>query len=86
MASDFQEPINIGSDEMVSINQLVELAAAVEGKSITRRHKLDAPTGVRGRNSDNRLIRQVLGWDYTTSLEEGVRKTYEWIRVQVRDL
>jgi len=64
----------------------VEMAASVEGKSISRRHKLDAPTGVRGRNSDNRLIREVLGWDYEVSLEEGVRRTYEWVKDQVRSL
>ena len=71
---------------MVSINQLVEMAASVEGKSISRRHKLDAPTGVRGRNSDNRLIRKVLEWDYEVSLEEGVRRTYQWIKDQVQVL
>jgi len=86
MGSDFPGPINIGSDEMVSINQLVEMAASVEGKSISRRHKLDAPTGVRGRNSDNRLIRKVLEWDYEVSLEEGVRRTYQWIKDQVQVL
>jgi len=84
MRSDFQGPINIGSDEMVSINQLVDMASSVEGKLISRRHKLDAPTGVRGRNSDNRLIRKVLGWDYEVSLEEGVRRTYEWIKEQAK--
>jgi GDP-D-mannose 3',5'-epimerase len=72
MASDFQGPINIGSEEMVTINQLVAMASDVEGKKVDKRHKLDAPTGVRGRNSDNRLIRQVLNWDYVVSLQVGV--------------
>jgi nucleoside-diphosphate-sugar epimerase len=83
MKSEFPGPINIGSEEMVSINELVGLAAKVEGKSITITHKLDAPTGVRGRNSDNRLIREVLKWDYAVGLEEGVRNTYSWIQKQM---
>jgi GDP-D-mannose 3',5'-epimerase len=83
MQSEFPGPINIGSEEMVSINQLVGLAAKVEDKSITISHKLDAPTGVRGRNSDNRLIRKVLQWDYAIGLEEGVEKTYLWIQNQM---
>ena len=82
MASDFPGPINIGSDEMVTINQLVEMAAGVEGKLVTKRHKLEAPTGVRGRNSDNRLIRRVLNWDYEIGLEAGVKSTYIWIKGQ----
>lgn len=83
MSSDFVGPVNIGSEEMVSINELVELAAAVEGKTVTKRHKLDAPTGVRGRNSDNTLIRRVLNWDYEVSLRDGVEKTYHWIKNQI---
>lgn len=83
MKSDFPGPINIGSEEMVSINQLVEMASNVEGKTIERRYKLDAPTGVRGRNSDNRLIRKVLDWDYQVSLQDGVNKTYSWIKQQI---
>jgi nucleoside-diphosphate-sugar epimerase len=70
MASDFTGPINIGSNEMVSVNQLVELAASVEGKVVVSNHKLDAPVGVRGRNSDNRLIREVLDWNHQVSLRE----------------
>jgi nucleoside-diphosphate-sugar epimerase len=83
MHSDFTGPINIGSEEMVTINDLVALAAAVEKKRVTKKHKLDAPTGVRGRNSDNRLIRQVLDWEYQVSLNEGVEKTYSWIKSQL---
>lgn len=85
MKSDFPGPINIGSEEMVTINQLVDLAAKVEGKQVTKNHKLNAPTGVRGRNSDNRLIRKVLNWDYEVSLEEGVTQTYRWIKSQIED-
>lgn len=85
MKSDFSGPINIGSEEMVSINHLVTLAASVENKSIAIRHNLDAPTGVRGRNSDNKLIRKVLGWDYEVSLEQGIKSTYAWIKKQIKE-
>jgi nucleoside-diphosphate-sugar epimerase len=83
MDSDFIGPVNIGSEEMVTINQLVDTAAKVSGKVVNRRHKLDAPLGVRGRNSNNDLIREKLGWDYSQSLEEGIRKTYNWISEQI---
>ena len=83
MDSDFTEPINIGSEEMVTINQLVDTAAKVANKSIGKDHKLDAPLGVRGRNSNNDLIREKLGWDYSQTLEEGIRKTYNWIMGQI---
>ena len=83
MDSDFIGPINIGSEEMVTINELVETAARVSGKKVQRQHKLDAPLGVRGRNSNNDLIREKLDWDYSQTLEEGIRKTYEWICKQI---
>jgi len=83
MDSDFIGPVNIGSEEMVTINELVETAARVSGKVVQKRHKLDAPLGVRGRNSNNDLIREKLDWDYSQSLEEGIRKTYNWIAIQV---
>jgi GDP-D-mannose 3', 5'-epimerase len=85
MESDFIGPVNIGSEEMVTINQLVETAAKVSGKVVQKRHKLDAPLGVRGRNSNNDLIRKELGWDYSQSLEEGIRKTYNWIKEQINN-
>jgi len=81
MDSDFIGPVNIGSEEMVTINQLVDTAAKVAGKKIEKNH-IDGPLGVRGRNSNNDLIREKLGWDYEQSLEEGIRKTYEWIKYQ----
>jgi len=81
MQSDFLGPVNIGSEEMVTINQLVDTAAKVAGKTIHKNH-IDGPLGVRGRNSNNDLIREKLGWDYEQSLEEGIRKTYEWIKYQ----
>ena len=83
MDSDFIGPVNIGSEEMVTINQLVETAAKVSGKVVEKVYKLDAPLGVRGRNSNNDLIRKELGWDYSQSLEEGIRKTYDWIVEQI---
>jgi len=81
MDSDFIGPVNIGSEEMVTINQLVDTAAKVAGKKIEKKH-IDGPLGVRGRNSNNDLIREKLGWDYEQSLEEGIRKTYQWIKYQ----
>ena len=82
MESDFLGPVNIGSEEMVSINQLVDTAARVAGKTIEKNH-IDGPLGVRGRNSNNDLVREKLGWDYSQSLEEGIAKTYVWISEQI---
>ena len=85
MDSDFIGPVNIGSEEMVTINELVETAARVSGKVVKRKHKLDAPLGVRGRNSNNDVVRRELGWDYEQTLEEGIRKTYTWIEEQINE-
>ena len=82
MRSGFTGPVNIGSDEMVAIDRLVDIVAAVAGKTITKLH-IDGPTGVRGRNSDNRLIREKLNWAPSTVLIDGIRPTYDWIRQQV---
>jgi GDP-D-mannose 3',5'-epimerase len=82
MQSDFTGPVNIGSEEMVSINQLVDIAASVDGKIVKKVH-VDGPTGVRGRNSNNDLVRKKLGWDYSTSLQDGISKTYNWIKSQI---
>jgi nucleoside-diphosphate-sugar epimerase len=84
MESEFIGPVNIGSEEMVSINQLVETAAKVSGKVVQKVYKLDAPLGVRGRNSNNDLIRKELGWNYSQTLEEGIGKTYDWIKEQIK--
>ena len=78
MDSDFMGPVNIGSEEMVTINQLVDITAEVSDKIVSKIH-IDGPLGVRGRNSNNDLIREKLGWDYEQSLTEGIRKTYDWI-------
>ena len=82
MLSNFKGPINIGSEEMVTINQLVDTAAKVSGKSIKKKH-IDGPLGVRGRNSNNDLVRDKLNWDYSMTLEEGIAKTYQWIHSQI---
>ena len=82
MDSNFSGPVNIGSDEMVTINQLAELVMDIANKKLTINH-VPGPLGVRGRNSDNELIYQKLGWKPTQSLQEGVRKTYEWVKTQI---
>jgi nucleoside-diphosphate-sugar epimerase len=82
MESDFAGPVNIGSEEMVTINQLAEMAMSIAGKKLRIRH-IAGPLGVRGRNSDNRLIRERLGWEPLRPLREGMEKTYEWISAQV---
>jgi len=79
MRSDYSEPLNLGTDRMVTINELVDLAAAIAGKRIGKRHDLSKPQGVRGRNSDNSRLRRVLGWEPSTPLEQGLRETYHWI-------
>ena len=83
MDSDFMGPVNIGSEEMVTINELVDTAAKVAGKEVQKIH-IDGPTGVRGRNSNNDLIRENLDWDYTMTLEEGITQTYNWINEQTK--
>jgi GDP-D-mannose 3',5'-epimerase len=82
MESDFIGPVNIGSDEMVTINRLAEMAIEISGKRLSIRH-VNGPLGVRGRNSDNRLIREKLGWAPSAPLYAGLEKTYAWISAQV---
>ena len=79
MQSDVTEPLNVGSAQLVSINELVSILEGIAGLRLRRRYKLDAPQGVRGRNSDNSLIKQRLGWEPEISLEEGLEKTYAWM-------
>lgn len=81
--SDFSEPLNLGSDELVSINQLVDILEEITGVKLNRKYQLDAPKGVRGRNSDNTLIKQELNWAPSISLREGMEKTYRWVFDQV---
>jgi GDP-D-mannose 3',5'-epimerase len=84
MNSSYVGPLNIGSDEMVSINQLVDLVENIASVKVKRNYQLDAPMGVRGRNSDNERIHQVLGWAPSIKLAEGMDKTYRWIYDQVK--
>jgi GDP-D-mannose 3',5'-epimerase len=83
MASDYREPLNLGTDELVTINQLVGLVCDVAGKQVAIRHNLSGPQGVRGRNSDNSRLRTVLGWEPGMLLREGLSYTYPWIEAQV---
>jgi nucleoside-diphosphate-sugar epimerase len=83
MRSDFHEPLNLGQDRMVTINQLADIIAEAAGIEIEKRH-IDGPQGVRGRNSDNTKLREVLGWEPQISLEDGLAVTYRWIEEQVR--
>jgi nucleoside-diphosphate-sugar epimerase len=84
MASEVSDPLNVGSDQLVTINQLVDIVEHIAGVRLKRRYKLDAPKGVRGRNSDNTLIQQSLGWAPSVRLEDGMRQTYEWIFSEMR--
>jgi nucleoside-diphosphate-sugar epimerase len=83
MRSEYREPINLGQDRLISINELVDMVAQIAGKRIGKVHNLTAPQGVRGRNSDNQRLRQVLGWEPEVSLEDGLQRTYEWILSRV---
>jgi len=83
MRSDFREPLNLGSDRLVTVNALVDIVAKVAEKSIRRRHDLTKPQGVRGRNSDNTKLRETLKWEPQVSLEDGLRNTYAWISAQL---
>jgi nucleoside-diphosphate-sugar epimerase len=83
MRSGYFEPLNLGQDRMVSINELADMVAAIAGITIRKRH-VEGPQGVRGRNSDNTRLREVLDWEPAVSLEEGLRRTYMWIEEQVR--
>jgi len=83
MRSDYREPLNIGQDRMVTINQLADIVADIAGFKIVKKH-IPGPQGVRGRNSDNSRLRHVLGWEPAISLEDGLARTYAWIEAQVR--
>lgn len=84
MTSDVSEPLNIGSDEMVTINQLVDIAESVAGIKLERHYKLDAPLGVRGRNSENSLVQERLDWSPTIALADGLERTYRWIFDEIK--
>jgi nucleoside-diphosphate-sugar epimerase len=83
LRSDHAEPLNLGRDDLISVDGLVELVARIAGKSIGKRHDTSAPQGVRGRNSDNARLRDVLGWEPAITLEIGLDRTYQWIRSEL---
>jgi GDP-D-mannose 3', 5'-epimerase len=84
MASDCHDPLNLGTDRLISINELVDLISGIAGKRLTKHHDLNKPQGVRGRNSDNSRLRQTLGWEPSLPLEEGLTITYRWIEDELR--
>jgi GDP-D-mannose 3',5'-epimerase len=83
MRSDYSYPLNLGTDELVTINGLVDMVSGIAGKKLVKRHNLTGPQGVRGRNSDNTMLRRVLGWEPSIRLEQGLAITYKWIASQV---
>ena len=83
MESGYTKPVNLGTDELVTINELVDAVCAASGKRLSRRHDLTKPQGVRGRNSDNTLLREVTGWQPETTVREGIRRTYDWIAGEI---
>lgn len=84
MRSDYAHPLNLGTDELVTINQLVDMVVETAGKRLIKRHDLSKPQGVRGRNSDNNRLREVLGWEPKIPLKEGLISTYDWIAAELR--
>ena len=86
LESDIHEPINLGSSELVTINQLVDIVEEIAGVKLQRRYKLDAPKGVNGRNSDNTKILEYLGWEPSIRLKEGMARTFEWIEREMHSL
>jgi nucleoside-diphosphate-sugar epimerase len=83
MRSDYCDPLNVGTDRLVSINELVDIIARIAGKTIFKIHDMSKPQGVRGRNSNNDRVRRVLSWDPSITLEQGLAKTYSWIETQL---
>ena len=84
MESDYNKPLNIGSDRLVSVDDLADIIIKISGKKITKKHNLSAPEGVKGRNADLTLVKKVLGWEPQVSLEEGLEKDYRWISMMVK--
>ena len=86
MNSNYQKPLNIGSDETVTINQLVDIISKIANKKIIKQYDLSKPIGVKSRSADLTLVKKVLGWEKKFTLEEGLEKTYPWIEEQVQRL
>jgi len=85
MESDYDRPINIGSDRLISVEELTDMIIKISGKKIEKTHNLSAPEGVKGRNADLTLVKKVLGWEPQISLEEGMARTYQWIKARVEE-
>lgn len=83
MASEYKKPLNIGSDRLVSVNELIEIISKIAGKNITKKYNTSAPQGVRGRNADLTLVKKTLRWEPQVSLEEGLKNTYQWIITKI---
>jgi nucleoside-diphosphate-sugar epimerase len=84
MASNYRDALNLGTDELVTINGLVDMVSKIAGKKVNKKHNLTGPQGVRGRNSDNTLLHKVLGWEPSIKLEQGLKPTYKWIASRVQ--
>jgi nucleoside-diphosphate-sugar epimerase len=84
MRSNYREPLNLGTDELVTINQLVDIACDIADKKLSKRHDLSKPQGVRGRNADLSRLRQVLGWEPQIVLQRGLPTTYRWIESELQ--
>ena len=84
MASDYAEPLNLGTDRLVTINELIDMVSTIARKKLRKRHDLSKPQGVRGRNSDNTLLNRTLGWEPSTTLEQGLGVTYKWIAAELQ--
>ena len=85
MASNYHDPLNLGTDRLVTINELVDMISAIAGKQLIKRHDETKPQGVRGRNSDNTRLFQTLRWEPGISLETGLETTYKWIENELRE-
>ena len=82
-SSGYKDPLNLGSSEMVSVNQLIDIISGIAGITVERQYDLSKPQGVRGRNSDNTLIKEITGWEPSISLQKGLEKTYAWIKTEI---
>jgi nucleoside-diphosphate-sugar epimerase len=83
MHSEHRDPLNLGTDRLITVDGLVDLVSEIAGKSLTKQHDTSKPQGVRGRNSDNERLREVLGWEPGTTLEDGLGETYRWIEAEL---
>jgi len=85
MESGYDKPLNIGSDRLVTINELADIIIGIAGKKITKKHNLDTPQGVRGRNANLTLVKKILGWKPEIPLEKGLKNTYDWTKLMVNE-